>query len=116
MFGPSRADLKEMLVDCWNLLARVRGERLRYVSIKGGFEWIVVIHNKLDEDAQEIIVVLLNSAAEGHAFLDRARSDPSEFRFWSVHKSLGPYGRGSTENVDRTYDQWLDRLYRDKAQ
>ena len=111
MFGPSKDELIDNLVDCWNALARARDEPLRFIRVKKGWAWVVVLELLTFKEEVEIQVILCESAGQGKEIINGAFERPGEIGAYSLHRTVGPYGQMTAGNEGlQPHASWIELL------
>ena len=111
MFGPSKDELIDNLIDSWNALAQARNESLRFIRIKRGWDWLVVLEVLTFKDEVEIQIILCESAGQAKEIIKGAVERPSEIGAYSVHRTVGPYGQMTAANAGlQPHASWIDSL------
>lgn len=110
MFGPSKDELIDNLIDSWNALARARNEPLRFMRIKKGWDWLVVLEVLDFKSEVEIQIILCESAGQGKEIIKNAIERPSEIGVYSVHRTIGPYGQTAGNPGLQPHASWIDSL------
>lgn len=111
MFGPSKDALIDKLVDCWNALAVATSQPLSYRRIRKGWDWVLVLEALMQKDEVEIRILLCESESQAKDLLKFAIEHPSELGIDSVHRTVGPFGQSSVENLGlQSHANWMELL------
>lgn len=111
LFGPSKHDLIDNLVDCWNALEKAREEPLRFLRLKKAWDYVVVLEVLTYSDEVQIQVILCESVLQGEQVIKGAVARPSEIGMHSVHRTVGPYRQITAANAGLLgHANWAEEL------
>jgi hypothetical protein len=111
MFGPSKDAVIDKLVESWNALARATSQPLTFRRPKKGWDWVLALEVLTHKDDVEIHIILCESESQAKDFLGFAAQHPGEIGIDSVHRTIGPFGQSSVENLGlKTHASWLESL------
>src|SRR5690606_35272640 len=84
---------------------------LSYRRIRRGWDWVLVLEVLTHKGEVEIHIVLCESASQAEEFLRFAVEHPDELSIDSVHRTVGPFGQVTNENLGlQSHARWVESL------